>query len=434
MMGVPWQRYRVLLILLACCCTPHPAKALGSGFDLFVAAIGGVVHRDAVFGTDVFLAYQGSSTRVIVGAPLRFDPNGLRAEDWDEVADFGRIVAEASWTGLQGRIEARLGTVNGFTLGAGNLVSHFHSTVDPDHFRTGVTLHAHGDLIGVDAFLDSFLDPQVLGGRWFVRPFWPVSQRGFLGRLEVGCTLAGDLAAPVAWHHLVSGPVRMTDHGLPQSSTEGLMGAGVDLRWMVVHTSSVDVTPYGAWSLFDRGTGVHAGLGVDVRPTHDLRFGVLGEWKRLGDHYVSPGFDTLYMAERHAFGSKPRLAAVRELLDARDGLRLGLSMAWKDRFSWWTLVDLDRATAFSQVSAGLTLRIGRDVEVAMHAIERGLSDWDALLNPARFVFASILTWSATPRFGLFASYSRDLDIVDSGKDRGRYAPSDTALAGLRTTF
>jgi len=83
--------------------------ALGSGLDLFVAAIGGVVHRDAVFGTDVFLAYQGSSTRVIVGAPLRFDPNGLRAEDWDEVADFGRIVAEASWTGLQGRVEARLG-------------------------------------------------------------------------------------------------------------------------------------------------------------------------------------------------------------------------------------------------------------------------------------------------------------------------------------
>jgi len=434
MMRARRPRFLSILLFAGLLCTPTGASALGNGIDVFLSALGGVIHRDCVLGLDAFLLASNGSFDVAFGAPLRFDHQGLREADWDEVTDFGRIVSNLSFSTSDKRVTVRLGTLDGLNLGVGNLVSHFYSTVDPDHWRSGVQGHASVGLVGIDAFLDSFLDPEIAGGRFYIRPFWPLSPDGFLGRLEIGGTAVGDFMTPKTLSHLASGPVRLTSPDLPATSHTAVIGAGVDLRWTLLRTDAVEVTPYGAWSMVDEGTGLHAGLGLRIRPTSDLDFSLIGEWKQLGEGYVAPYLDSLHMADRYSFDQGTKWEAIRAIPEARTGLRVGASAAWKDLLNIWMLLDLDHESAFSELAAGVSIRVMPTLDIGMHMVERGFGDAAAMFDPSRFLLSSCLTWSPSRRIAFFASYASDLDIDRTGADRGRYTRSDTMLAGVRAGF
>ena len=97
------RRAAPILVLIAALVAPAAAVADESPkqddwfVETFLSGLGGIVHRDATGGFDAMLAFGKGSFRTALAAPMRFGRGGLRRADWDEVNDYGRIVADVGW-------------------------------------------------------------------------------------------------------------------------------------------------------------------------------------------------------------------------------------------------------------------------------------------------------------------------------------------------
>jgi hypothetical protein len=394
--------------------------------EVLAAVGGGMVHRHWVGAVDAVVAAAGWGVRLAVVAPIRFDRAGLRRQDWDERTDYGRILGELSYGRRGDPYFASIAPVRAWHLGTGALVSGFRSTIDPDHWRTGVVASLHWQPAGVDLFLDSVLDPQVLGARAAVRPLFWVDGDGIAGRLELGFQVVSDLFAPVS-----TDAPRIDAVGLPVHDRDPVVAGGIDLRYPVVRTAQVEVTPYVSWSRLEDADGAQVGLALQAAPLESFAFGLLGEWRWLDPGYVGAYFDAAYMADRHAFGAVPKWRALDALDTARMGMRLGLSLAVPPYVSAWALLDLDEAGDFSTFGAGLEVDAAGHGRLSAALHTRGFGTAARFVDPDRTlatVTASARLWKV---FEAFGSYARDLEVVRDGPALGTWRPSDTFLVGIR---
>lgn len=394
--------------------------------EVLVAMGGGMVHRHGVGALDAVVAAGGWGVRLAVVAPIRFDREGLRREDWDERTDYGRILGELSFGRRGDSYHASIAPVRAWHLGTGSLVSGFQSTVDPDHWRTGAVASLHWQPAGIDLFLDSVLDPQVLGVRACVRPLFWIDGDGIAGRLELGFQAVADLAAPAS-----EAASHVDAFGLPVHDRSPFVAGGIDLRYPVLRTAQVEVTPYVSWSRLGDADGAQVGLALQAAPSRAFAFGLLGEWRWLDPRYVGAYFDAAYMADRHAFGTSPKRRAIDGLVAARMGMRLGLSLAFPPWVSAWTLLDIDEQGDFSTFGAGLEVEASEHGRLSAALHTRGFRTAAGFVGPDRTlatVTASARLWKL---FEVFGSYARDLEIVRDGPDPGTWRPSDTFLVGIR---
>jgi len=413
-------------LLAALALSPSSQAAPPWSIELFASPLVGLVHRHEAFGFDAGFLARVSSFRATLLAPMRFDRHGLRAVDWDERTDFGRIVGELAWGEPTDAFQVRIAPIAGLSLGVGNLVSRYASTVDPDHWRTGLVASLDFKPAGAVVFMDSVLDPQVAGGRAHVRPFFWVDDRGTFGRLEIGLTLVADAVAPT---DATPGP--LDGRGLPQSRTGAIVAGGIDLRWPVYRNRWVEVTPYGAWSRLGESNGAHAGLALDFAPRKDVRIGLQGEWRWLQPRFVASYFDGLYMADRHDFGGMPKFRARDLASDARMGGMAGAVVEWRPYLSLGAALDWDAHAAFRAVRADLVVTVPAWMRLAATIQARGIASSADLASPVRrtaAVSADVTIWRS---FAAFAAYARDLQAVPAGPSSSRYRPSDTFLAGVR---
>ncbi len=400
-----------------------------------VSALGGMIKRHGAVGADVFFDLAHRGFRLTLGAPLRFHPDaGLRREDWDERTDYGRVVREVSFSRPDRGVLLRIAPLSGYQLGVGHLVSHFYSTLDPDHWRTGFEGAYHGSTGGVDGFVDSVLDPEILGARLHVRPFSFLHPDGLFGRFEVGGTLVGDVVAPAAYEQ-VGGVRVMAGANLPRVARRSVTAMGMDARWPVFRGREAEVVPYFAMAQAGDGSGWHAGLALALRPGHRVRFGLQGEFRRLGAGYAAPYFDSLYLVDRWDFGDAPKAS----LLGAgevrrRWGFGSGLTFAMDGVLEAFLLLDLDADGRFTTLRAAVDATVTRGVRVAVTYLARGILRFSRLVTPDRVVFAASCEAALSRFFTVFASYARDPAVRRSGPDLGGYGSSDTFLAGLRFSF
>lgn len=405
----------------------------------YASGYGGMIDRRWAFGADAFLDLSIKGFRMTVGAPLRFHADGFRDEHWDEVTDFGRLVREISYERPDLRLFLKIGPVAGFSLGVGNLVSFFHSTVDADHWRTGFTGSFHSKYGGVDVFLDSLLPPEMAGGRLYVRPFEAIHPGGFVGRLEIGGTLLADFRAPMEFRR-AGRRVVLAGANLPDVDREAVIGAGIDVRWPVYQGPIAEVVPYVAMSMVENGSGLHVGLALDIRPAESFRFGVAGEWRYLGAHYLASYFDSLYMLDRFDFlsmdpyNAKTKARILDDLVVTRMGAMAMVFFEMADTVSTWIQLDWDNQSRFSQLRLGLDLNVLDLVGLQVSLVERGIPTFSKLFDPDRFLFAAALDVNVTRNVSVFASYHRDLSVRRSGEAVGLYRPTDGFLVGLRVGF
>ena len=400
-----------------------------------VSGLGGMIRHRGALGADMFFDLQAHGFRATFGLPLRFHPgSGLRHEDWDETTDYGRIAREVSYSDPRRGVAARLAPLSGFSLGVGNLVSLFYSTLDTDHWRTGASLSYQGAAGGLDAFLDSFLDPEVLGARLFVRPLHSLNPDGLFGRFEIGGTLVGDLYAPESF--LLRNGVRVLDSvGLPRASRRKKPGVGVDARWPVIRSDEVEVVPYFALSHAGNGAGWHAGLALGLHPGQKVRFDLQAEYRRLGAGYVASYFGSLYPVDRWDIEGSPQAAVVRsDEIPRRFGFAAGVNVSVAEAFSSFLLFDLDRDGRFTAVRASGEVHLTRRVSLTLVYLARGFEQAKDILRPHRVVFAAMVEGSLSRFFTVFGSYSRDPTVLRGGADLGRYGASDTLFAGVRLSF
>jgi hypothetical protein len=409
--------------------------------EALVSGLGGAIHREWAGGFDAFGVLRWSKFRAALGAPMRFDRTGLRRADWDEPADFGRIVGEVAWGDPRDPgdlVAARLGTIADLTLGTGAVVSGFRSTLDPDHWRTGLTLAVNAGPAGGAAFVDSVVAPAVAGGRLYLRPFDPIQPGGFFGRLELGGTLAGDVAAPESWVRAAPalpggapGPVVIGPAGLPETRDAKVWAAAADLRWPVVKSREAEVTPYVAYVSLMDASGVHAGLDLSFVPAKRFRFGLAGEWRRLWSGNVAGYFDAAYAIDRFDLRGEPQAALLPRLDSDRWGMMTAASFEWTGGVRCAARLDLDRDGRASAFRADATVAIDRVRADAMIAM-KGFETASDFADPDRLLAAVSVEVRIVPVLAWFATYARDAAVAaGGGPDRGRYLPSDTALTGLR---
>ncbi len=394
--------------------------------EALVAVGGGMVHRHGIGAVDGVVAAGGWGVHLALVAPIRFDRDGLRRQDWDERTDYGRILGELTYGRRGDDYFVSVSPVRAWHLGTGALVSGFESTLDPDHWRTGVVASLHWQPAGVEFFLDSVLDPQVLGGRAAVRPLFWVDGDGIAGRLEFGFSVVSDLAAPSS-----AAASHVNAVGLPVHDRKPIVAGGIDLRYPVIRTGQVELTPYAAWSRLEHADGAQVGLALQAAPFRSFSFGLLGEWRWLEPRFVGAYFDAAYMADRHAFGTSPKWRALDALSGTRMGVRVGLSLNFEPYLATWTLLDLDEAGDFSTFGAGLDLTFsdwGR-LSAALHT--RGFRKASDFVRPDRTLASLATSVRFWKMFEVFGSYARDLMMVSAGPGLGHWAPSDTFLVGVR---
>lgn len=420
-------RYLPLLALLL---LGQAAQAEEPQVEFQLSGLGGTQKREAVLGADTFFALAHRGLRLTIGLPLRFRPGeGVRKEDWDERTDYGRLIREVSYTSERHGVLVRVAPLLWYSLGTGNLVSMIHSTLDPDHWRTGLDLSLHGKIGGLDAFLDSILDPEILGTRLYVRPLSLIDPTGIFGRLEFAATLAGDIAAPYAY--VARQGVRpLEPSGLPATKTKRLAAAGVDIRWPILRFEEAEVTPYFAHSGVAEGSGLHAGLALDLRPSRKLRLGLQGEFRWLGNGYVAPYFDTLYMVERYDFDGLPK-AGLQDEPGRRYGFGTGFSFSLKDVFSAVWALDLDNDGRFTSVKLWAELFPWRNVGLTFGYAARGMPRFSRIVSPDRLLLSSLCEIFVSRYFSVFFAYSREPKVFSGKAGFEHYGSSDTLFAGVR---
>lgn len=280
----------------------------------------------------------GPPLEIALQGPLRLDTDAgrLREADWDERADFGRLLRFVRYGQAEDPVSGRAGLLTDFTLGEGTIVRRYHNGTDDDHHRVGATVQIQGRPGVVRVFSDRLLDRPLFGAY----AAWRFGPTGGLAGAEIGLTGAADLGAPGA-------------DGEPDPlQIYGLHGA-VDLirgeRW--------DLAPYVDLNRVDAGDpGLHLGTRLTHRVARRWTVSGRAEFQWLGEGYLPSLFDTAWLIRRWSvpggIGAVPAALGGRGAVEVEyaEALLVGAEYADADApgradLSAWMLLPLDTVEA-----------------------------------------------------------------------------------------
>ena len=273
----------------------------------------------------------------------------LREEDWDEAAEFMRVLRLVEYGTREDPLYGRAGELSDVVLGHGSIMNHYFNTIDVDHFSLGVNSQLNGDYAGVELLIDSVTSPSVVGGRLHTRPVAMLSKggmRSWWSRYTLGVTLLLDIDAPLTFERVdatedLSQPYRVTTERrlVPyESQVTGVLGFDHELR--LVETESIDFVPYVDINThLDGGSGLHLGTMMEVRLTAEAILIPKLELRWQGPQYLPEYFGSLYEVERQAFfgwrgAGDPKLKVMK---DQASGAIMGGAGELTLRMKWLEL-------------------------------------------------------------------------------------------------
>lgn len=297
-------------------------------------------------GEDVFanlmlrLSFDRENWGVGFGLPLRLriidnDPQNaddlgsiLRKEDWDEPADFLRVlryvyVGDPSKTGP---FYLRLGELSGLSVGHGTIVHRYYNGFDLDRWRVGTNLAVNIGAFGAEAVVGDLARPAdaaLAGGRFTVRPLTLAmgDEVPLADRLVFGVSIMTDPTAPTALQRTPTGGTEIDEDKHPivlREETLPILGA--DVGYELLRGSPLSITPYidlNRITAVDDGLGLHIGIlwGLRVPLVLDtFLVDLRTEYRRVSGDYTAPYFNTVYEVERYESppgSGTPKLAALR---------------------------------------------------------------------------------------------------------------------------
>lgn len=450
---------------------PAPPSTSGTSVPPVAASVGGAVAGAGGFsgmaGGDIGFGKLGDAyfLRLNIGTELRFDkiavglqiplnirledrcgnfalPDGcpqnarLRHEDWDEFADYARLIRYFSYGAPADPFYIRLGELWGATFGHGTVLSGYYNSINLDLYKLGIQLNVNTAYGGVQTMMDSLLQPSVFGMRGYVRPvsFW--DPKSYWNNLAVGVTWMVDAFAPVGT--VTPGVVR-NGSGLPLPN-EAMGILGFDVEFTVLQHKIIDVIPYtDVNTIFGAGTGWHLGVLTKLRPLEKFGLNLKLEYRYLGDGYVPAYFDSFYDIMKYQFPagcSVTKFDLVRGRNPATtDACKVGLSGSGvyaEGVFDFFGLLTLMIAFEDAQgpnnsnLLLSLQLPVFDAVKLAAYYNKRffdGLAnafstDGAVLVGEARVRLYSMLYW--------IARYARSWQV---GAD-GKFASADDFSVGI----
>ena len=446
----------IFTALLACVCvqvTPARASDDGAGDPSALSGsagghlIFGQISNDVFMSIYLFASFEYDRLSVGLQAPIRLrladeaPHEGVwRAEDWDEVSDYFRVIRYAQWDTPDALFYARLGEFAGASIGHSTIVNNYLNVIDLDHFQLGLDSEFNLLYGGAQLMLDNLADPSIVGGRLYARPLSFRDPDGYGSNWTVGTSFFADIHAPNLSKIDASGRPRIDDSNNLLFDTQAVYLYGLDTELLVYEGDVVAVMPYMDFNFLfteESGFGYHLGILTEfVFPVLE-RFTLKAEYQYLGSHYIPQYIDPLYELQRQIYPSpiayqqsatpptKQQIAA-----DRRDTGRNGWFVQLG--FDFVGLVELggfyqdyegdDNANALVQLKLPAFERFQFGVVYTKSGFDSGAEFFD--LDGALFqVFAQAKVWWAITALGY---YNRTWRVINNPDDpnNGRYSNVD----------
>ena len=101
-----------------------------------------------------------------------------QADTWggvqDVVSDLFLKIKYVQWGEQRDKFFFKVGNLNNMTIGHGLLMYNYANDADfPTVRRVGLNMGISGDKVGLETVVNDLADPEIMGGRFFFRPFFP---------------------------------------------------------------------------------------------------------------------------------------------------------------------------------------------------------------------------------------------------------------------
>jgi hypothetical protein len=319
-------------------------RRLLSRFDHVGVSTGAtVIDSDAFLTVTPGLAFYKGDLAFSLGVPLNllaFEGGTrelgsfrIRHQDWDEIADFARVIRFITWGRKEENLYFTINSLRPATIGHGLLMNNYQPNADVDRQLTGLAFDAHNDWAGFQLQAnDVTFQNRVLGALVFLKPLGFLSEESLARSLSIGLEWVGDLAAPrclrvsstseecvqgsghrAGWDpfssenldrtFLRTDPV--TGRAAVQTAMAHAVGVSAEIK-VLKEADTADVKLYGTYhSFLNEGGGGGAAAGFLGRfnlggPTWTNAFRIRGEYRNFGDGFLPAYFDSLYEIQKYS--------------------------------------------------------------------------------------------------------------------------------------
>ncbi len=390
-----------------------PGFSGGAGF--------GSLAKDVYATVSLATSFTLGPVSLGVQAPLRFRVYDLaqnkayfqlRKEDWDEPADYLRILRFVELNKPKDTVYARLGELTGTTLGHGTIVSSYYNSTDIDHFESGARVNVNLAFGGVETLLNNLASPRLAGVRAYARPWHFVDCCSALCRLAVGASAFVDGAAPQTMEGATVDSVNQI-----HTRTKPLGVYGLDAEFDALSNALLDLTPYTDLNFIGgEGAGWHAGALFGIHPSvisAQVRF----EFRRMGARYLPAYFDALYEIQRFSYlNGKTKLQSLDEggSGQARSGYYGELVVGFGSALSVMGSYEDYQGPNNSSLQLQVVLPTVAGLKVGAYYIKRNFDRFAQVFDPVGAMGIFEARYALYPFMALVAQASRQWQVDSDG--------------------
>jgi len=202
----------------------------------------------------------------------------IRSRDWDSGYDYARIIRYLRYGYKGDPFYARVGAIDGATLGHGLIMNYYNNQINYDSRKLGMAFDLDCGVAGFETFTNNLGRFEVLGGRVYVRPLYH-SEIPFLKNLGFGASYVADVD-PDAW----------------KGTDESVSEYGVDIELPIIKSKFFNLITYVDHAqINDFGSGQSFGFKADVNNLETFfDFEFVFERRILGTQFLAGYFGPFY--------------------------------------------------------------------------------------------------------------------------------------------
>ena len=285
-------------------------------------SVGGALYptyqgKSLLLELDLYGSFEFSALGFGVGLPVRFIlKNGkgedriepvaeiFPKEDWDDARDWVAILNYFHYGHSGDMFYFYFGEQRNRYVGNGSIVGAYFGDLRLFHPQRGVNLEVNTDYAGIDFFMDDVTPPNVIGGRFYLKPISFFSKESYANNLEIGASYFADIFAPEE----IRGKSD-NDYGREIIDSDFQI-FGFDLSFRLLAMKYYQFTFYTDINkIVDAGTGMHFGVKHKLMLPGSTDMQILSRWeaRAMEPDYIPSYFNTFYDIDREYYkGQNPK--------------------------------------------------------------------------------------------------------------------------------
>ncbi|MCD6117873.1 hypothetical protein J7K93_12725, partial [bacterium] len=202
----------------------------------------------------------------------------IRSQDWDSGYDYARIIRYLRYGYKGDPFYARVGAIDGYTLGHGLIMSYYNNQINYDRRKLGMAFDLDLGVFGFETFTNNLGRFEVAGGRMYLRPMYK-SNLFLFKNLGFGASYVTDLD-PDSW----------------KASDDKVSEWGLDVELPLIKSKFFNlITYFDHAQITDYGSGQSYGFKADLNHMESiLDFQFIFERRILGREFISNYFGPFY--------------------------------------------------------------------------------------------------------------------------------------------